>query len=313
MLEKNWFIIVNPAAGNGKTRRLWPRIERELQAAGFSYSVRFSEKKHHAESLAVEAVGRGYRKILAVGGDGTAHEVANGILRQDFVESSEIKFALLPVGTGNDWAREWNLPQHPRDFFEILKKEKTKFQDVGHAFFTRNGEQKERFFINVAGMAYDGFVVREAEKKARSNDGFLGYYALIINCLWKFRLSPARLFFKKNDREILVENSFYTINLGCCRFSGGGMQFVPHAVPDDGFFALTYAEKMSKFTVILATPKFYNGKIAEHPKVVCEQTTEIRVETDVENPPVLLEADGEFLGESPIKIVLKKNALQLVC
>ena len=102
-----WFIIVNPAAGGGAAKRLWLRIERDLQAQGFSYSVRFTERKMHAVELVEEAVARGYRKFLAVGGDGTVHEVANGILSQEFVPSREIGLALLPVGTGNDWAKEW--------------------------------------------------------------------------------------------------------------------------------------------------------------------------------------------------------------
>jgi diacylglycerol kinase (ATP) len=308
-----WFIIVNPAAGGGKVARLWPRIERDLQAEGFSYSVRFSERKMHAADLAEEAIARGYRKILGIGGDGTIHEIANGILRQDFAPSAEIKLALVPIGSGNDWAKEWNLPKSPLECLRKIKLENTRFQDAGLVRFQQNGVASERFFINVAGMAYDGFVCRAANEKSGAASGFFGYYALIIKCLWKYKLTPAQLFWEENGVEKSLENAFYTINIGLCRFSGGGMQLVPHAIPDDGFFALTFARKMSKWAVLLATPYFFNGKIARHSAVTCTQSRSIRVTHAGENPAVLLETDGEFLGESPTEFMLLEKVLCVVC
>jgi diacylglycerol kinase (ATP) len=308
-----WFIIVNPAAGGGQVARIWPRIERDLQAEGFSYSVRFSERKMHAADLAEDAVARGYRKILVIGGDGTIHEVANGILRQDAVPSQEIKLALVPIGTGNDWAREWNLPKSPLECLRKIKLENSRFQDAGLVRFHQNGVEKERFFINVAGMAYDGFVCRAANEKSGAANGFFGYYALIIKCLWAYRLSPARLFWEENSVEKSLENEFYTINIGICRYSGGGMQFVPQAIPDDGFFALSFARKMSKLAILLATPYFFNGKLARHSAVTCTKSRSIRVTQEAGNPAVLLEADGEFLGESPAEFVLLEKALSIIC
>lgn len=315
-----WFVLVNPAAGGGKVRRLWPRIERELQAQGFSYSVKFSERKQHATELVVEAIARGHQKILAIGGDGTVHEVANGILQQEFVPSNEIGLAILPIGTGNDWAKQRALPNAPIECLKKIKTENFKFQDAGLIHFTKNGHPAERFFINVAGMAYDAFIAREAEQKG----GFLSYYTLIIKCLWKYRLTPSRLFFVEPVRqtggkkegespETVVEDSFYTINIGLCKYSGGGMQFVPQAVPDDGLFALTFVRRLPKMGVILATPLFYNGKIGEHPKVTCTQASAVRVENLPGQPPVLLEADGEFLGESPARFEILEKALKVFC
>ncbi len=319
-----WFIIVNPAAGGGKVRRLWPRLERELQAQGFSYSVKFTERKMHAIELVEDAILRGHRKFMAIGGDGTVHEVANGILAQAFVPSCEIGLALVPVGTGNDWAKQWGLSASPVECLKKIKLENVQFQDAGRAHFFKNGEAAERFFINVAGMAYDAFVVRESERQTADKGSFGGYYGLIIKCLWKYELTPARLFFVEPARqtggneakptpEILVEDSFYTINIGLCKYSGGGMQFVPQAVPDDGLFALTFVRRLPKMGVILATPLFYNGKIGGHPKVTCTQARELRVENVAGQPSVLLEADGEFLGETPVRFEILPGALKVFC
>ncbi len=307
-----WHIILNPVSGGGAARRLWPRIERALQKMEFGYSVKFTERAGHAAEIAESIILKGGQRILVIGGDGTAHEAANGILRQDFEPSESIALAVFPVGTGNDFAREFGWASAPDAFFQMLKKGETRLIDAGRVVFQdEKGAEKERFFIKVSGMAYDAFVAREAAKQVQKGS-FLGYYRLILQCLWKYRLTPASLFFDENGSEKRADDSFYTINVGICRFSGGGMRFVPQAVPDDGLFALTFARKMSKLRVVLATPFFYNGKVAQHPKVTATQTRSLRVEHADGQPPVLLEADGEFLGQSPCAFFLLEKALRVV-
>ncbi|MCC6461558.1 MAG: diacylglycerol kinase family lipid kinase, partial [Saprospiraceae bacterium] len=126
--------------------------------------------------------------------------------------------------------------------------------------------------------------------------------------LFKYRLRHARLLFN----EQVVEDHFYTINIGVCRYSGGGMQLVPHAVPDDGLLALTFARRLPKWEVLLQTPRFYKGTILQHPKVEGYQVRKLRVEHDIGKTPTLLEADGEFLGESPAEFTILEKALRVV-
>ena len=117
MNQPYWHIIANPAAGNGAVGRRWPDIEALLQEMGFSYTVRFTEHRGHAVRLVDDAVLKGCRHILGLGGDGTNHEIANGILCQPHVPPADITYALLPIGTGNDWARTYNIPHDPRRRF----------------------------------------------------------------------------------------------------------------------------------------------------------------------------------------------------
>ena len=105
MEQPFWYIIANPMAGNGWVGKHWPVVEAILQELGYSYTVKFTEHRDHAIRLVEDAVLKGHRHILGVGGDGTNHEIANGILLQTRVPSADITYALLPVGTGNDWAR----------------------------------------------------------------------------------------------------------------------------------------------------------------------------------------------------------------
>ncbi|MBK7336340.1 MAG: acylglycerol kinase family protein [Saprospirales bacterium] len=101
--KHTWYTIVNPAGGNGTVQKRWPRIEAALLQAGVRFEVVFTEARGHATELARNAVESGWRHILAVGGDGTNNETVNGILQQQAVPPSEVCYALLPVGTGNDW------------------------------------------------------------------------------------------------------------------------------------------------------------------------------------------------------------------
>jgi diacylglycerol kinase (ATP) len=303
-----WHIIANPAAAGGAVERQWPRIEQLLQELGFDYSVAFTTHRGHAMRLVDDAILRGARRILGIGGDGTNHEIVNGIMQQRHVAPGEIRYALLPVGTGNDWARLYNLSRDPRQRLEALRAERTVWQDVGHVRYrTADGEVQERYFANVAGLAYDAFIVRALE--GRTGIGRLQYLLMIGRYLFKYRLLPARI--EYDDR--VVDGKFYTINIGIGRYSGGGMQFVPQAVPDDGLFGLTFARRLPKLRVVLLTPHFYDGTILRrHARIEGCQAKSIRVVPAVGAAPTLLEADGEFLGETPAEFSIFARALQVV-
>lgn len=280
-------------------------IEQLLQEMGFSYTVQFTERRGHASRLAEDAILKGGRYILGIGGDGTNHEITNGILGQNFVPSSEIHYALLPVGTGNDWARQYGISAVPRQRLERLQSLQTVMQDAGLVEYFAEGETRKRYFVNVAGMAYDGFIGKKLTQKPAQNR--LHYLLMVVQYLLEYQLTGARILF---DGQV-VEDKFYTINIGLCRYSGGGMQLVPHAIPDDGLFALTYAGALSKAEVLLQTPRFYDGSLLKHPKVGSAQVRHVQVEQTGDSP-TLLEADGEFLGETPAIFTLLEKALKVV-
>lgn len=306
MEQPFWYIIVNPASGGGALAKRWPIIEQMLQDLGFSYTVQFTTQRGHATRLAEDAILNGHRYILGMGGDGTNYEIINGILGQRFVPSNEVTYALLPTGTGNDWARMYAIPTDAQQRLAQLRTGKIVSQDAGLIKFYRDGQPMERYFANVAGMAYDGFV---GQKMAIHPVRQRWQYLLVVaKYLFQYKLVKSRITF---DQQV-VEDYFYTINIGICKYSGGGMQFVPQAVPDDGLFALTFARKLAKWQVLAQTPRFYNGTLHQHPQVEGFQAKSIRVEHVPDQPPTLLEADGEFLGETPVEFILLENALRIM-
>lgn len=301
-----WHIIANPVAGSGAAARRWPGIERVLQELGFDYTVQFTTARGHAVRLVEDAVLRGGRYLMGIGGDGTNHEIVNGILQQRFVAAKEITYALLPVGTGNDWARQYAIPHDPRRRLLRLLEGRTVWQDVGLARFQAGGQPRERFFVNVAGLAYDAFICQKMEERQRRPSRF-EYLLMVAGCLFEYELLPARLEFDGRT----VDDVFYTINVGLCRYSGGGMQLVPQAVPDDGLLALTFARRVPKWEVLAQTPRFYNGTILKHPRIEGFQIKNLRVTHPENARPTLVEADGEFLGETPAEFSILEKALRV--
>ncbi|HOY18528.1 MAG TPA: diacylglycerol kinase family lipid kinase [Haliscomenobacter sp.] len=303
----NWFIIANPAAGGGLVKKVWPAIEAELQKLQIQYVSNFTIGPGHATTMVQEALTAGYRHIIAVGGDGTNHEVINGIMLQKNVPSAEVNYGLLPVGTGNDWIRTYGIPRDWREWLPQLFAAPSRLQDVGLATFWAGGQKFERFFTNVAGLCYDAFVVKTmADHQIKPGNRFV-YLWWILRCLFRFQPTPCTISFDGQS----IQESCYTINIGICKYSGGGMQFVPQAIPDDGLFGLTIARKIPKWDVILSTPRFYAGTIGGHPKVTLHQSKNIRVESASEHA-VYVEADGEFLGECPAEFRIVEKGIRVI-
>jgi YegS/Rv2252/BmrU family lipid kinase len=305
-MKEPWYIIANPTAGHGAVAACLDELCEALQEVGLSYLVRNSDRPNHAITLVEEGIVKGFRKIITVGGDGTNNEVVNGILRQTIIPSTDIQYALLPCGTGNDWVKEYQIPRKIRDWMAMLHGGKTILQDIGKVVYHNLGQQQERYFANVAGMSYDAFVVREMSNLRKPINNRLGYLLYGLYYVFRYRIPHAKIWI---DGKV-NEGNYYLINAGICRYSGGGMQLVPHAIPNDGKLAVTLAGPLTKLGVLLNSYRFYNGKIAGHPKVEIFQVERIRVEHKDE--AILLEVDGEYLGTTPVDIEIIPKALRVL-
>lgn len=304
----SWYIIINPAAGGGKAGRVWPDIAHQLSQADISYEAHFSTHHRHATLLAKQAIEQGYRQLLAVGGDGTSNEVINGIFQQSLVSPSSIVYCLLPIGTGNDWIKTHRIPRNTEAWIKMFLEGHILQQDIGWVEYQDQETPKKHYFANVAGLAYDAFVVHYVEDIKTRVANKLIYLWVVLRCLWKYQLQSARLLFKDQS----VEDYFYTINIGICKYSGGGMQLVPHADPNDGFLALTYAGSLKKWQILLNTYRFYNGSLGEHPLVHTDQVKKLTVEPIEGTAGTLLEVDGEFLGVTPARFGIVEKALHFI-
>jgi diacylglycerol kinase (ATP) len=285
-----WLLILNPTSGGGATLRKQGELEVFLQKNAIPYTLRLTQHAQHATELVRNAIEReGFRQIAAVGGDGTLNEVVNGAMQQTAVPTTDLLLAAIPLGTGNDWIRTHGIPSDWQKAALLLKTPKTKPHDVGLVHF----EGKKSYFINIAGMAYDAFVVRYMTEKSRAAwlPRTIQYFYLIVRCL--FAYVPQRVKVTLDDGTTIDED-IYTVHVGICRYSGGGCTMTPHALHDDGLFAVTVIRKVSVWNALLSTPMFYNGKIGQHKQATTHSAKTVTIS------PTLVELDGELCAPTEI-------------
>jgi len=291
-----WLVIVNPNAGNRKGKHDWDKISGFLDSTGFIYDVSFTEGRGHAIKLSTEGINAGYRKIIVVGGDGTMNEVVNGVFKQDACKTEDVVLGMITVGTGNDWAKMFNIPDDYENAIDAIRKGKTMLQDAGKIVYTSDGGQEHRYFVNIAGLGFDASVVKRANiKKDKGKSGKSSYYEALLKNLFDYETTNTRVIVDNEESE----NDTFSISIGIGKFSGGGMIQTPEAVLDDGLFDITIIKSMTKFEVVRSLKKLFDGSILDHPKIISFKGKNIRIESD---PDINLEADGETLGNTPIEL-----------
>lgn len=302
-----WGIIVNPHAGRRKLRKDWIDIYRTLKRAQIQFSVYTTEYAGHAEMLAKDLVKTGFRKILIVGGDGTINEVVNGIYKSDIEDKEAVILAVIPYGTGNDWARYWNLYKCTRNrLVEILCRLKTTAVDVGCIQYSENGEAKRHFFLNGAGFGFDGKVVVLTNRLKRFLGGHAWVYSLSV-LLALFRYRPHLMRVKSGDD--IVEKKIYSVSIGNGCYSGGGMK-QNDGDPTDGKLFVTLISTPNICNLIPALIALAKGKIFEHSLAKAIITDDITFTTDSE---VDVEADGvEIRGDGEYRLTVVPSALKMV-
>lgn len=302
-----WLTIVNPNAGTGKCKRDWSKISKILDQHQINYYPVFTNEPQHAIDLVVDFIGKGYRKIITVGGDGTMNEVINGIFKQKHVPTTEITTGMISVGIGNDWVRTFNIPIDYERAIKILKNETTFLQDAGIISFQKNSKKKERYFVNMAGLGFDGLVAQKTNfDKNHGRGNPLLYLKNIFSSLFSYKSVDTLI---KIDNHEELKHRVFSIGVGIGRFNGGGMEQVPCAKPDNGVFNMTLIKEMSKWSVLFSLRRLFNGTIGQHKKVVSLAGKKIRIDS---NPSILLEADGESLGHSPVELQVVPKSIKVI-
>lgn len=307
-IEEKCLVIVNPNSGSRKGLKDWDLIAKLLVQYGIKFDNVFTEHKIHAIELSRKAVLDGYRKIIVAGGDGTMNEVINGIFSQDKVPTDQVKIGMIPVGTGNDWGRMYDIPNNYEEAIKILQNDKTFIQDTGKVTY-KNTKIHTRYFVNMAGMGYDALVAQKTNTMKEQGKG--GPFAYLIN------LFLGLIQYKFNHMMIVIDGvqkyngKVFSVSIGICKYNGGGMMQLPNAVPNNGEFDITLIKKASKFKVITNIKNLYDGSFVKIPEV--ETFTGKKIEI-VARPKhsVFLEADGESLGHSPLEFTIIPKSVCLI-
>jgi len=304
---EKWLVIVNPNAGSKKGAKDWTKISHLLTQEGFDFHCIFTEHRNHAIHLTERNLEKGYRNFIVVGGDGTMNEVLNGIMSQTVIPMEEISLGMIPVGTGNDWCRTFGVPFDYGKAINILKAKKIFRQDIGKVSYHKKNETFQRYFLNVAGMGYDALVAKKTNiLKEKGKGGPLAYIYFVFASLFQYKFMEG---FIEIDDRVVFKGEIFSMNVGICKYNGGGMMQVPFAIPDDGLLDMMIIKKASKFIVIRYARKLYDGTLVNLPVVKTFRGKSIRIRS---TGKIYLETDGESLGHTPFTYEIIPGVLKVI-
>lgn len=290
-------LIVNPVAGGGTARRAVPVIERMLIAYGMTFDILYTERPWHAVSLARRAVVEGYDVVVAVGGDGTANEVLNGLMQAKLAGEGSAALGILCAGSGNDFAFGVGLPDNLEAGCKHLFEDRRRAIDVGRV----EGDQfpEARFFGNGVGIGFDAVVGFEAAKLKHLR-GFLGYLVAALKTIFLyFRAPQVRIEYG----EEAVEQRSLMISVMNGRRLGGGFMMAPEAEIDDGLLDLNIVREIGRARIFTLMLRFMKGTQAGQPEIRSGRTQRITVTTT--NGVLPAHADGETLCEEGNRLTME--------
>lgn len=299
-MGKNYFAIVNPAAGGGRSRKLLgPALER-LRAGGIEVTLAETRAPGDATEIAREAYGRGVRNFIAVGGDGTSYEIVNGLYPQA-TAGDRPTLAFLPLGTGNSFLRDFS-DRGVEYGIESLLAEKSRACDVMRLRH-RDGVIH---YINLLSM---GFSADVATLRARrfSAWGEVGYQASIFLTLARFNRRPFPL--RVEGAESFDDRRCLFLTFNNSKFTGGTMMIAPNAEIDDGLVEYVRWGPIGRLGLIRNLPGLYDGTHIEHP--LAERKAVRRVEFNLDGPIDVM-VDGEVLTLHCEELDVLPGALNVV-
>jgi diacylglycerol kinase (ATP) len=282
----NTVVILNPAARSERAHRWRARVE----SLAHGCTVCTTTAPGEAETLARHAVQEGFEKIIAAGGDGTIHEVVNGLA------NSTATLGLLPIGTVNVFAMELGLPSNNLDLcWDIIQGDHTRLVDLPSA--------NEKYFVQLAGVGLDAQVVKETSARLKRNFGPLSY---LISAAQVASRRPPRLFIKSEDTSV-EEGSFVLVGNG--RRYGGPFPFFKQAVIDDGLLDVVVFKQLGYLEIIKYLQDVFFSSEIRLPEVEYFQTRALRVTSE---QPVPVELDGELVGNCPVEFQMRERALRVL-
>jgi YegS/Rv2252/BmrU family lipid kinase len=293
--------LVNPASAAGTTGRRWPEIARRAAAAGLPGDALLSDRPGQLSDLARDAAGRGATLLVVVGGDGSVNEAVNGI--GDLDDPPEL--AVIPRGTGWDFARTFRIPRRVEDAAAVAVHGTTRTIDLGRAIYRAwDGSEGATTFANVASAGMSGAIAQRANETTKALGGKASYLLALLAVFSRWSASEMTVAVDGDTRrgrmfDVVVANGM---------FFGGGMKICPDASPEDGLLDVLTIGDVTKRDLVLTMPKIYRGTHLPHPKAELLRGTVVTVESEL---PVPIELDGEQPGTTPARFEALPGRLRL--
>ncbi|MBK8252283.1 MAG: diacylglycerol kinase family lipid kinase [Polyangiaceae bacterium] len=309
--------IVNPRSGGGRTGRVFDNMRGSIEKIVGPIDVAFTERQRHAADIAKEAAVAGRETVVAVGGDGSIHEVTCGLMQA--VEAagaakSATRLGVLGQGTGGDFRRTIGIEHRLDRYCEVIAGGKTRDIDVGRfSYQALDGSQQNAHFTNILSVGMGGLVDRYVADMGRSMGGTAAYLFASLRGILESVEGRLKVTVRHAAKEQLQHMNVRLIAICNGRFFGSGMEVAPMADPADGRFEVITMGG-PKMSFILTLPRVYSGKHLSHPDAShfpCDHI-EIELENESAGDRFLLDVDGEPLGKLPITIDLVPSVLPVL-
>ncbi len=276
---KKYLIVYNPMAGKSN-KKIWiQRLIEKLKENGNSVELVTTEYIGHGREISFYNA-KDYDVIVSAGGDGTLNEVATGILKSNAASS----LAILPIGSGNDYYRNFANPKNLKKSIDIIVDGKIKMVDVGRS---SNGE----YLLNIASIGLDCLTVKKAKKLKKILGGSLGYLFSLIYSILVFKKQNLSIYI--DDRKIEAKNILYCFGNG--KAYGGGIKIMPWSDCSDEFFHIVNIVDVNKLLLILLSPSIALGRHTMFKKYVkVYKGKKIRVESQKKYD---FNLDGEIIED----------------
>lgn len=305
---KEFFFVVNPASANGTTRVVWEEIADYLKLQALEFDYKMTNGPEQATDITRNAIKKGYKKIIAVGGDGTVNEVINGFFEEGKPLSASVALGVISRGTGCDLIRTLGIPKHYQGAVETLKIGNLKKMDlITVEYSDASGNTKSRYCINISDVGLGGYVAQRVNHTSKSGGGLWSYLRGTVLSILKYRNNHGKI---SIDGKEVHQGEFSIVAAANGKYFGGGMELAPMAEIDDGFINTIMLINMGKIELLMNLSKVYKGTHIGHPKIKHYKAKEVVVTSDQRLP---LEIDGENPGFGPVKYTIVPGAVKVIC
>jgi diacylglycerol kinase (ATP) len=289
-------VVLNPVSGAGKTLKLLPTVTEALQRLDRPFHLHVTTHAGEAPGVAQRFAEDGAAVVIAIGGDGTINEVANGLL----ASGTSVPLGLVPSGHGSDFVRTVQVPKSIDDAIGAACAGRVRKIDVGKATFA---DGSSRYFVNVAGLGFDAEVAQRA-LGTKLPGSTLPYLAALGGALVGYRNIGVTI---EADGERQSFTAVF-VTVANAKFFGGGLKITPMAEIEDGLLDLAVIGDLGKLELLRQVPGVYRGKHVDHPKFTHRHVKSVRIETV---SPARVQLDGELVGSAPVTFAVAPAALCL--
>jgi diacylglycerol kinase (ATP) len=271
---------------------------------GLRFEHVITEAPGHAVELAKQAAKKGYDMVVSVGGDGTIHEIVNGLYASGNI--NENLLGIVSTGTGSDYIRSTGTPRKIEDACRRFLQPRQRTVDLGIVEYAKNGGRAERLFVNFAGIGFDAEIVRRTTLQFKKLGALPSYLLGVLTTLVSYHNRKISLVVDGQEEERRV----CTVIMNNGKYGGGGMYTAPQADLSDGLLDVMIIGDVDKADLLRSLPRIYKGTHLTHPKVTAKTAKEVEIKSLSEK--LFLQADGELLGEVPARFRILPAALNII-